>query len=97
MKKYVFLISLIGTILLLNACSPACVDMQPRYVKVLKPLQPSDAHIWVNDDWTWNGRTRTYVQGTGNWAMPRKNRTYSPGFWQISENGHYWVKGRWKS
>ncbi len=95
MKKLIFLASLFVVALSFNACSPAYVRVQPAtYSPTVIPARPSANHIWVNDNWNWNGRN--YTQRNGYWIAPRRGRTYTQGYWQSNQRGHRWVSGRWK-
>lgn len=96
MKKLIFLASLFVAALSFNACSPAYVRVQPTYSPALIPVRPSANHTWVNGNWNWNSRNRSYTQQNGYWIAPRRGRTYTQGYWQTNQRGHRWVSGRWR-
>lgn len=68
----------------------------PRPTVVVKrPVAPSPAHIWVDEEWVPQGRT--YAWHGGYWAAPPRPRAvYVPGHWVRSKRGHVWISGRWR-
>lgn len=97
MKKFIFLISLAGIIVLLNSCSTTgYVTTEPTYVEYSRPTQPSINHIWIDGDWQYRRPTHVYVQKRGYWSRPSQGRTYQKGNWQSSPQGKSWNKGQWK-
>jgi WXXGXW repeat (2 copies) len=95
MKKLIYLISLVGVILFFNACSAGYVSVEPAYQEVYRPDRPSESYIWIEGNWYWNNRTRTYYHRDGYWTLPRKGRNYSSGRWNKNRHGYYWMKGGW--
>jgi hypothetical protein len=83
-------------ILFFSACKPAVIASKPVYVEVARPLSPSSNHIWVDGDWIWNRRTRSYTYKNGYWMMPNNGNTHIAGYWKTTRRGHYWVPGRWR-
>jgi len=97
MKRIIFLISLAGVLLLLNACSTTgYVTTEPAYVEYTRPERPSNLHIWIDGDWQYNNQTHVYVQKNGYWSKPSQGRTYETGHWQSTPKGKSWSKGHWK-
>lgn len=97
MKKFIFLFSLAGMLLLLNACSTTgYVTTEPAYVEYTRPARPSNLHIWIDGDWQYNRQSRVYVQKNGYWSKPSQGRTYQAGHWQATPQGKSWSKGHWK-
>lgn len=97
MKRIIFLISLAGVLLLLNACSTTgYVTTEPAYVEYTRPERPSNLHIWIDGDWQYNNQTHVYVQKNGYWSKPSQGRTYQSGHWQSNPKGKSWSKGHWK-
>ena len=97
MKKFIFLISLAGIIVLLNSCSTTgYVTSEPAYVEYSRPAQPSSNYIWIDGDWQYSRPTHVYVQKSGYWSRPSEGRTYQKGNWQSSPQGKSWNKGQWK-
>lgn len=96
LKTFMLVASLAGVGLLFSGCSTGYMASEPAYVEYNRPLQPSSTHIWINGDYSYNRQSHGYVQGTGYWAQPSRNRTYVSGRWQSSPRGNYWVSGRWQ-
>lgn len=96
LKKYVYIIGLVGTGLFLNSCMAGYVATEPSYTEYSRPPQPSNLHVWVGGDWAWSNQNHAYVQRPGYWAPQRQNRTYVSGYWQASSRGKHWVAGRWQ-
>lgn len=64
-------------------------------VVVKRPVAPSKAHIWVDEDWALQGNS--YVWHGGYWAAPpRPKAVYVPGHWVRSKRGHVWIAGHWR-
>lgn len=80
------------------------VNAQRIYVKVRparptvvvkRPVAPSPASIWVEDEWIPQGNA--YVWKGGYWAAPPKPRAvYVPGHWVRAKKGHVWIAGHWR-
>lgn len=74
--------------LFVNGCKPA-------YVETPRPFRPSNKHIWINGDWVWNNRTKTYTRQESYWAIPIRKRNYTQGQWRSTHRGYYWKKSHW--
>ena len=97
MKKFIFLISLAGVLLLLNSCSTTgYVATEPLYVEYTRPAAPSNIHVWVDGDWIYNRQTHVYVRQNGYWQKPSNGRTYVSGHWQVGPRGRSWAPGHWQ-
>ena len=97
LKKIIFLTGLAGIALSFNACmTSGYVTTEPGYVEYSRPPQPSNLHVWVNNDWGWNRSSHVYVQKKGYWQQPAQGRTYVSGHWTVTPKGHTWAPGRWK-
>lgn len=96
MKKIFFLIGFIGLAFIFNSCAAGYVPEEPTYVVVERPYRPSNNHVWVNDGWNYNHRTRSYTHNEGNWAAPNNGRTYVPGRWKQNKHGYRWLGNRWR-
>jgi len=96
LKKFVYVISLVGIGLSFNACIPGYIETEPTYMESSRPPQPSSVHIWIDGDWVWSRQTHAYVRNNGYWAKPNQGRTFVPGRWQSTPRGKYWVKGQWQ-
>jgi len=95
-KKLIYLTSLAGIGLFLTSCASGYVATEPSYVEYSRPQRPSELHIWIDGDWTFNRQTHSYVQQNGYWAAPNQGRVYISGQWQTSPRGKYWSKGHWQ-
>jgi len=97
MKKFIFLISFAGVLLLLNSCSTTgYVATEPAYVEYTRPAPPSNIHVWVDGDWIYNRQTHVYVRQNGYWQKPNHGRTYVSGHWQVGPRGRSWAPGHWQ-
>jgi hypothetical protein len=92
MKKSVYLVCLAGLGLFFNSCATGGYI---TYQESARPARPSNVHIWINGDWIFNNQTNTYVQNTGYWDKPEKDRTFVPGRWESTPRGHHWQPGHW--
>ncbi len=96
MKKLIFLSSLSVMALFSEGCMPAYISIVPEYSEPVRPLRPSDDHIWIDGDWVWSRQTRSYTRRTGSWEVPHHGRTYTKGSWEKTPRGSHWVQGRWR-
>ncbi|XZF14751.1 hypothetical protein ACTHGU_01300 [Chitinophagaceae bacterium MMS25-I14] len=63
-------------------------------VIVTRPAAPSPRHVWVDEDWTPQGRT--YVWHGGYWAEPpHPGWRWRPGHWARRGRDSYWIAGHW--
>lgn len=94
MKKLLF--GVIAFNLLLSSCLPAYVVTQPSHQEGFRPPQPSPFHVWVDGNWFYQRRSKTYMRTNGYWSRPSRGRTYHAGHWQSNKRGYRWSQGRWK-
>ncbi len=68
----------------------------PRpHVVVQRPVAPSRAHVWVDEEWVPQGNTYTWHGGY--WAAPpRPHAVYVRGHWSSTRRGHIWIAGHWR-
>ncbi len=95
MRRLLVVSSFAGLGLFAASCATGYVKTEPAYVEYSRPVQPSNQHVWIGDGYQYNRHSQVYVQRNGYWAKPERNRTYVPGHWQSTPNGHYWVEGKW--
>lgn len=88
-------LNLVSVVFICASCQLGYVSLEPAYVQMPRPQQPSTVHIWVNDGWVYDRRSRNYVQHNGYWAMPRRGRAYNQGYWRKSRRGSVWVNDHW--
>ncbi len=68
---------------------------RPRVVVTARPVQPSRAHVWVDEDWV--GEGDHYRWHGGYWAAPPRPRAvWVGGFWKHSRRGDIWIPGHWR-
>lgn len=96
MKKSAFLIFLSIIVVLFANCTRRYVVEEPTFIEQAQPAQPSNRHVWVNGDWSWNNQKKSYLRRGGYWTVPNQGRRYIQGHWNTSRKGKYWVKGRWR-
>lgn len=94
MKKFIFFISLMGLLPFFNSCSVGYVSEVPVYQVYVRPQQPRGDYVWIEGGWTWNNRTKTYVQVDGTWVRHEQGRKHRTGHWEKNEHGSRWVKNR---
>jgi hypothetical protein len=62
------------------------------------PARPSNAHVWVAEEWQWNGGR--YAYRPGYWSVPpRAHAVWIPGSWRhrlYGRQGYRWKAGFWK-
>ena len=64
-------------------------------VVVTRPAAPGPGYIWVDDDWSVQGKQ--YVWKGGYWsAAPKNGAKFNKGYWKRNKKGWHWVPGRWK-
>lgn len=95
-KKIIYITMLAGFGLFFNSCMTGYVASEPTSIEITRPSRPSELHIWIDGDWSYNQRSHTYVQRNGYWAKPYHGRTYVSGHWQNNARGHSWVSGHWQ-
>ena len=93
MKKFIFLVSMVGLVSLFNSCSVHYVSEEPMYLTYHRPQRPSNDYIWVDGGWSWNSGTRTYTQVNGNWQRHDNGRKHKQGHWEKNKHGSRWVNG----
>jgi hypothetical protein len=96
--KVLGIITLLGIAIVCQSCMAGYgyVDTEPTYTVGIRPMQPSNSHIWIDGDWVYNRSNQRYVRNEGYWALPNRNRTFVPGRWEKSQRGNRWVAGRWQ-
>jgi len=73
------------------------VNVRPHrpLVTIKRTVAPSRAHVWVDEDWTPQGKE--YAWHGGYWAAPpRPHAVYIQGHWSHSRSGNIWIAGRWR-
>lgn len=96
MKKIIYLVSFIGIISLFNSCAGGYVSVEPTYHGTYSSSRPSVNHIWIEGNWFWDNRSRTYNYRDGYWILPRQGQYYRPGYWDRNRRGYRWIPGEWR-
>jgi hypothetical protein len=91
LKRFFYLVSLVIAVLFFNGCQIGYITFNES----AKPARPGNEYVWINGDWVYDTQTKAYVQKTGYWVKPEKDRTFLPGYWQTTERGYHWVSGQW--
>ena len=97
MKRLFFLSLLTGVLIILNACiTTGYVASEPTYVEFVRPVRPSELHIWIDGEWRYNRSQQAYFQGKGYWKKPDEGRNFIKGHWFETSRGQTWVPGHWQ-
>ena len=100
MKKHVLLMFVMMVLLTAYSQNASAqryyVDVRPTAPVIVKTEAPSPNHVWVADEWSWQGDRYKHVPP--HWEVPQpQHRYWVPGYWKLKERqGHYWVPGHWK-
>jgi hypothetical protein len=79
-----------------SASAQVYVKIRPSIPVIVRPAQPSPAHVWIDEEWEPNGGGYRYAGG--HWATP-PHRGYirRPGHWRRhGRDGDEWVRGSWR-
>ena len=79
-----------------NACAPGYVSSIPPERNYDRPTRPSTSHVWIDGNWIYQRRAKSYYRNNGSWQTPRRNRTYQQGSWKSNNQGYRWHNGRWQ-
>jgi hypothetical protein len=92
--KLLFLVAFLFTVSF-SASAQIYVKIRPHFPVLVRPPQPTHAHIWIGEDWESNGGS--YKYSGGYWEAPPQRGYYrTAGHWQHTPRGHVWIKGNWK-
>jgi hypothetical protein len=72
------------------------VKIRPSVPVLVRPPQPSRAHVWINEEWEPNGAAYRY--SGGHWDMPpHPGYIWRQGYWRRHHHdGEEWVRGGWR-
>src|SRR5512133_1960352 len=92
-RRIIYLTSIAGLGLFVNSCvgGYGYVNTEPAYVEYERPARPSELHVWVDGDYSYNRQSHNYVQRQGSWVRPNQGQVYVTGSWQTSSRGKYWA------
>lgn len=95
MKNAIFLLGLVISLSMFTACSVGYVSAEPVYQEPYRPVRPAANYVWIDGNWIWSSSTNNYNYSGGNWVVPYRNQSYTPGYWQKNKHGNRWKNGRW--
>ena len=97
MKKLIFFTFLLGILISLYSCTATgYVASEPVYVDYVRPVRPSELHIWIDGEWQYDRSHQAYVQKKGYWTKPNVGRDFIKGHWLETSRGRTWVPGHWQ-
>jgi hypothetical protein len=71
------------------------VTVRPPAPVIVRPVRPSPAHVWIEEEW--NGRRERYEYAGGRWILPpHPGWIWVPGRWRHSRFGWQWFPGQWR-
>jgi hypothetical protein len=99
MKKHfgkILLLSFVVMASCLTASAQIYVTVRPPVPVIVRPVAPSPAHIWIDEEWSEQGGR--YVYAGGHWAVPpHPGWIWVPGFWRREgHHGERWMRGHWR-
>ncbi len=99
MRKYVTRIAVFLAIVMavsFSASAQIYVKVRPTHEIVVRPPQPSPAHVWIDEEWEPRGGQYAFVGG--HWAAPpHPHWIWVPGHWRRhARDGEEWVPGHWR-
>jgi len=78
-----------------SASAQIYVSIRPHVPVIVRPPQPSQTHVWVDEEWRPRGRNYRYTGGR--WETPpHQGYTRRPGHWQKTRRGNIWIQGTWR-
>lgn len=95
-RKFSKLVVLLAILFTVSAAATAqiYVRIHPPVPVIVRPPQPTQNHVWIEEDWSPNGKHYRY--SGGRWATPpRRGYHRQPGHWKPTRRGDVWVQGRW--
>jgi len=96
MKKAIIKVSVLIFILCavaIGASAQIYVHVRPVAPVIVRSERPSEAHIWIGDEWEPKGNAYRY--SGGRWATPpHHGYAWVPGRWDHhNPDGDYWRRG----
>ena len=72
------------------------VKVRPMAPKVaVRPVMPGRGLVWIEPEWCWNKRLKTYEWREGRWVKPRHRAVWISGHWAELPGGYRWEPGYW--
>ena len=95
-KRFIYVSSFAFMGICFTGCIAGYVDTEPVYVEGVRPMRPSETHIWIDGDWVYNRQSRAYSRHEGHWDRPVQGKVYISGSWQSTPKGRHWNSGHWQ-
>ena len=95
-RKFMYVSSFALVGLCFTGCIAGYVDTEPVYVEGIRPVRPSETHIWIDGDWIFSRQNNVYVRQEGHWDRPVQGKVYISGSWQTTPRGRHWNRGHWE-
>jgi|SRR5579871_5894967 len=91
-----FILSAILFAISFTATAQVYVKIRPAVPVIVRPPQPTQSHVWINEEWEPNGNTYRY--SGGHWdAPPHEGYTWRTGYWKHRRHhGEQWIPGAWR-
>ena len=78
-----------------TASAQVYVTVRPVAPRIVRPVRPSPAHVWIEEDW--NARGGRYESAGGRWVLPpHPGWVWVPGRWAHARRGWRWMPGHWR-
>jgi len=95
LMKALFLLTIFFTVSF-AVSAQVYVKIRPPAPVIVRPPQPSNAHVWINEEWEPNGGGYRYAGG--HWDVPpHPGYRWRSGHWRRHHHdGEEWVRGSWR-
>jgi WXXGXW repeat (2 copies) len=99
MQKFLSRIAILSVIVMavsFSASAQVYVRVRPVAPVIVRPVAPSPAHVWIDEEW--EPRGGKYVYAGGHWAAPpHPGWMWVSGHWRRhGPEGEQWVRGHWR-
>jgi nitric oxide reductase large subunit len=80
----------------LSVSAQIYVKVRPAVPIIVKPIKPSQEHVWIDEDWESNSNAYQYTGG--HWEKPpHVGYIWKQGHWKHHNNrGDEWIHGSWR-
>ena len=88
------ILSVIITVVSFTASGQVYVTVRPPAPVIIRPVRPSPAHVWIEEEWKGHGSRYDYAGGR--WVLPpHPGWVWIPGRWRHTHYGWQWFPGHW--
>lgn len=95
MLSRVTILLFFATVISFNVSAQVYVTVRPSAPVIVRPVRPSPAHVWIEEEW--NGRAGRYEYAGGRWVLPpHPGWVWVPGHWRRTRLGWQWFSGHWR-